>query len=237
MAVIVHGIAAADAVSALSDHQLAEVAERPVRTVSSGALAALVSDVPGEQALPSRANLLAHTRLLELVAGQSTVLPMRFGVVAPDDAAIRDEYLSARQEPLTEALDHVEGCVELRVRARYAEDEVIRAVLAHDRAAARLRERQDVAAKIRLGERIANGIDARRVHDAATLHAALAPHAIRVADSDAPGALDVLAASFLVERDAVDGFERALSELAAEMEPIVTLQLVGPLPPFSFSEV
>jgi hypothetical protein len=237
MAVIVHGIAAADAVSALSDHQLAEVAERPVRTVSSGALAALVSDVPGEHALPSRANLLAHTRLLELVAGTATVLPMRFGVVAPDDGAIRDEYLTAREAPLTNALDRLSGCVELRVRARYAEEEVIRAVLATDRTAARLRERQDVAAQMQLGERIAHGIDARRPRDAAALREALTPHALEMADSDPPGALDVLAASFLMDRSAVDTFERTVSDLGAEVEPLLTLQLVGPLPPFSFSEV
>jgi hypothetical protein len=236
MGLLVHGIVAAEAAQGLSENELAEAAGRPIRTVLDGAVAALVSEVPGDEALPSRANLLAHTELLGHVTARTTVLPMRFGVVVPDDAALREDYMAHRQQMLGESLDRLRGFVEMRVRASYVEEEVIRSVLDTDRLAARLRGRQDQASRMQLGERIAKGIDARKEWDGAIIRDALAPRAEQMAETAATGALDVLTASFLVPHDDLDKFEAAVGDLQREVSPRVALHLTGPLPLFSFSE-
>ncbi|MDP8969451.1 MAG: GvpL/GvpF family gas vesicle protein [Actinomycetota bacterium] len=235
MGVVVHGIVDADSVPALSEAALGVAAGRPVRCVVSEDLAGLVTDGPDSEVPPSRANLLAHTRLLEAVAEQTTVLPMRFGVVVHDDAALRRDYLAARQEELRRSLARLRGFVELRLRASYVEDEVVRVVLEGDRKAARLRGRPGMQAKVELGERISAGIDARRERDAQVALDALAPRAADVAVTPVVGGLDVLVASFLVASDRHAAFDTAVDELAGRLAPVATVELVGPMPPFSFT--
>lgn len=235
MGVLVHGIVDADSVPALSPAALAVAAGRPVRWVVSGELAALVSDGPDGEVLPSRANLLAHTRVLETVAQTMTVLPMRFGVVVPDDAALQRDYLVARRDELRRCLDRLRGFVEFRLRISYVEEEVVRAVLAGDRAAARLRGRPSMQDKVQLGQHISAGIDARRERDAQAALDALAAHAADVSVTALLGGLDVLAASFLVASERHSAFDVAVDELAGRLSPLATVELVGPLPPFSFA--
>ncbi|HWB70801.1 MAG TPA: GvpL/GvpF family gas vesicle protein [Egibacteraceae bacterium] len=235
MGMLVHGIVDAESVPALSQAALGVAADRSVRWVVSGELAGLVSDCPDGEVLPSRANLLAHTRVLEAVAQTMTVLPMRFGVVVPDDAALERDYLVARHDELRRSLDRLRGLVEFRLRISYVEDEVVRAVLEDDRTAARLRGRSSVQAQVQLGQHISAGIDARREQDAQAALDALAGHAADVSVTRPLGGLDVLVASFLVVSDRHSAFDVAVDELAERLSPLATVELVGPLPPFSFA--
>lgn len=235
MGLLVHGIVDAEKVPALSEAAVGAAAGRPPRFVVSGDLAALVTDGPDGEVLPSRANLLVHTRVLEAVAEATTVLPMRFGVVVPDAAALERDYLVAGHDELRRSLDRLRGFVELRLRATYVEDEVVRVVLEGDRKAARLRGRPGMQAKVELGQRISAGIDARRERDAQAALDALAPHVADVAVTAVVGGLDVLVASFLVASDRHTAFDAAVDELAGRLAPVATVELVGPMPPFSFT--
>jgi hypothetical protein len=62
-----------------------------VELVAHGRLAALVSGVGSDRALGTRADLLSHEQVLDTVAAGSTVLPMRFGAVLADRAAVVEE--------------------------------------------------------------------------------------------------------------------------------------------------
>ena len=234
MGVLVHGVISADAV--IADRDLSDAAQRPIRCVTAGALGAVVSDVPGDHVPPARANLLAHLRVLEAAAERTTVLPMRFGVVVPDDATLTTTYLLDREEDLLRALDRLRDRVEMRVSDRYVEDQVIGLVLSDDRIAAGLRGRSDMESKIQLGERITEGIDHRRILDAEPLVEELRPLAGDISRGEPKDAMDVLVASFLVSNDAVGSFEQAVERLRVRIAPVMTIELSGPLPPFSFTE-
>ncbi len=58
-----------------------------LRAVDGRSLVAVVSDVP-EGLKAKRRDVLAHQSVLELTADGS-VLPLRFGALAPDDGAVR----------------------------------------------------------------------------------------------------------------------------------------------------
>lgn len=235
MPVQVHGVLRADDGAGLDPADLSAAAGTPVRDVAGHGLAALVTDVVDDEVLPSRANLLAHTRLLEHVAGQATVLPMRFGVVVPDDQVVVDEHLAPRADELQASLQRLAQRVEVRVTARYVEDEIIARVLSDDRRLASLRGRDDTDAQIRLGEGIAARIDERRARDAPRIVDQLTPHAVDVSHGVAVGALDVVSASFLVDRSHDDDFQGAVDALRATLDSPIMLEVVGPLPPFSFT--
>jgi hypothetical protein len=207
------------------------------RAVTEGDLVALVSETEVDEALPTRANLLHHTRVLEHVGGQTAVLPMRFGVVVPDLQALVDDFLTPERDRLVATLERLEGHVELRLRGRYREDEVIREVLDQDRRAAQLRGRRGTDARIELGERIVAGIERRREHHLERAEAALRPHVAALTSGTVADPLDTLSLSCLVADAARSGFEAAVDELGAALAPVVELELVGPLPPFNFTDL
>lgn len=237
MSVQVHGIIDDATVPALSTDALLAAAGRPVRFVRSEDLAAVVTDADGDrEVLPVRASLSMHVRLLEAVSEVTTVVPVRFGTMVPDEAALERDYLASRRSQLRSSLERLRGFEELRVRAFYIEDEVVRAVLDSDRGATALRGREDLEAKVALGQRVSEGIDRRRAQDARLVLDALRPVAADAsATSPASSVLDVVTVSALVAADQREAFSSAVEQLSGRLAPVAGLELVGPMPPFSFT--
>jgi hypothetical protein len=234
MGLMVHGVVRASSVGELAPTDM-DGEDVEVSRVTHEDLAALVTPTDHDEVLPSRANLLHHTRVLERVGGRTTVVPMRFGVVVPDPETLVRTYLKPAHDELVETLKRLKDHVELRLRGRYHEDAVITAVLKADPRAARLRGRGTFEAKMELGERIVAGIEQRRHDDADHVTAALTPHAADVSPGEVASSLDAFLLSFLVAVAERDAFEERVDQLGVEMAPVVELELVGPVPPFSFA--
>jgi len=93
----------------------------PVDLLEAGDLAAIVSPVGGEPIARSRRNMLTHASVLERMMPQATVLPLRFGTVAPDQAALH-ACIAAHRGAFREALLGIEGRVELGLKASWRKD-------------------------------------------------------------------------------------------------------------------
>ncbi|HEX8438026.1 GvpL/GvpF family gas vesicle protein [Archangium sp.] len=89
-----------------------------LRRIVHGELAAVVSPLaePARAATPARAELLDYERVIRSLHAVANVLPMRFGGVLPDEAAVR-EHLDAQRTVYSRALTRIAGCVEMGVRA------------------------------------------------------------------------------------------------------------------------
>jgi hypothetical protein len=235
----VRGIVAASAAEALAADpvraELDEVGGGPTRVVEHDGVAVLATEVDEEEVLPSRTNLLAHTRVLEVATDHTTIVPMRFGTVVPDEATLVERFLTADAPQLRATLARLDGHRELRLRARYDESAVVRAVLADDPKATRLQGRDGIDDRIELGERIVAGIADRRERDRAAVIEVLAPHAAAVEIGEVTEPLDAFVLSFLVAADALDGFDARVEALAEAVEGMLMLELIGPMPPFSFA--
>lgn len=217
------------------------VGETDVELLERGALAALVSEIPGES-VPGRAkNLTAHTEVLRAAMDSGTVLPMRFGVLMPDADTVTHDLLEARGQWLAGMLDALDGRVEMTVSAMYREDVLLREVVSQDRSIAALRERvqsKPEAAtyfeRIRLGELIAGAVEARREADGAAILEALRPFADAYLPGDPLHEHMVVNCAFLVDRDRLVEFDDAVERVSAERADRMQFKLTGPLPPFSF---
>jgi Gas vesicle synthesis protein GvpL/GvpF len=217
---------------------------KPLRVVAAGSIGALTSEVPDEPLEAGRDELLTHARVLEKALENGAVLPMRFGVVMPDDAAIRDELLAAHRPQLEEQLAEMDGKVEVNVKALYDEATLLHEVLAENRDIAALRQAtQDQPEdatyyeRIRLGELVAAAVTAKRERDEEMVIDRLAPHAVAMQVGEPIHERMVANASFLVESERSSEFDDALEELAAEQHPRIGFKLTGPLPPHSFVEL
>jgi len=221
----------------------------PVRRVRYGDLAALVSDVDddmvGEAAGVSglRRDMAAHSDLLNRLIEETTVLPVRFGVIFPEDRTLIEDLLDPEHDQLLAYLDRVAGAVELSVRADYKEEAILAEVvreqprLASGNPSRRSGSRTSFDARIEAGRRIAHAIRTKRDQDQQWLLQRLSPTARDVAVSDAASELAVLAASFLVDRRKLKQFDQALERVHEEVGDLMSLSCVGPLPPYSFVAV
>ncbi|MEV6025410.1 GvpL/GvpF family gas vesicle protein [Streptomyces sp. NPDC052036] len=238
MSTYVYGIAAASHPSLPSGMGGVGEPARPVRVLTRGELAAIVSDAP-EGLRPKRRDLLAHQSVLNEAAVGGSVLPMRFGSVAADDDAVTG-VLAQRVEHYLERLDTLAGKVEYNVKASHDQEAVLHRVMSENQDIRTLAEANRKAGggsyedRLRLGEMVAAAVQGRESEDAAQVHSALEPAAEAV--SVGPDSTGWLAnVSFLVDRDTSAAFLNAVEEVR-KAHPHLDVRVNGPLPPYSFVE-
>ena len=216
----------------------------PVFAVDRVGLSAVVSEVPlgefGEEALKERLEQLpwleekvrAHEEVLERAAGETAILPLRFGTIYRSLEPVR-ELLERRREALSAALAQLNGKREWGVTATFDRKRLEQAVENGDAASAlegkspgnafftrkRLeREREDQA----------RALAARLAADAHLRLAAVSEESLRE-----DGAL--LKGSYLVDRAREQVFRDALNEVASAGDPYgFRFELTGPWQPYSF---
>ncbi|MGW7274369.1 GvpL/GvpF family gas vesicle protein [Streptomyces sp. NPDC054864] len=205
-----------------------------VSVLGQDGLAAVVSRVAGRPRARRR-DLSAHQAVLGVLAEHGPVLPMRFGVIAPDEEAVLTGLDSAREAHLA-ALTRLEGKAEWNLKGESV-PEALPDLLREDAGLRALREttrrRPGYEANVRLGEAVAGALQRRAEQAAADVVAELRPLAaeMREGRDGAAGAMNV---SFLVPQSAETAFRRAVDLLATRCRGRITLTLTGPLPCYSF---
>ncbi|MFB6553911.1 GvpL/GvpF family gas vesicle protein [Streptomyces sp. NPDC056405] len=206
----------------------------PVRLLTESGLCAAVSAAP-PRLRPRRRDLLAHQAVLDELAAQGPLLPMRFAVLSPRPDALTTQ-LRADAARLSRQLDEVRGCVELNVKGAVVPGhfaDLVRRDEGLRNLALRTRRRPDYEANVRLGEAIARGVrrEARRAAREVLDH--LTPLAVRTVQ----GATDdeqVLSASFLLRSADERRFRQAVDVRARDCGDRLALSVTGPLPCYSF---
>jgi hypothetical protein len=215
-----------------------------LRLVAGDGLAALVSDVPPGDLTPTRQSLTTHMEVLRGVGETTTVLPMRFGVVLPDDDAVRSDLLEAYATRLGELLAAVANRAELELRATFHEDALMRSVVEERPDIRKAREQLEgrdpdgtYYDRIQLGEQVMGAVSERRDQIRAEMLDALSPLAVDVRVGEPAHELDAMSASFLVDADRIQRFDDAVQELDRRHGELVRLRYFGPLPPHSFVDL
>ncbi|MER6530240.1 GvpL/GvpF family gas vesicle protein [Streptomyces sp. NPDC001508] len=207
-----------------------------VRTVRAGELTAVVSDAP-DGLRAKRRDVAAHQAVLESLMADGAALPMRFGLVGPDDAQVA-AVLDDRRESYKELLAQLDGCLEFNVKVSRDADDLLKEIVRASDEIRRLNEftRENPDAqneKMRLGELIAEEVEARQEREAKEITERLSPAALDTVVGEAPQDA-LLNVSFLVKRDKAAAFSQAVHEEAALHGDAYTIRLNGPLPPYSF---
>ncbi len=218
--------------------ELTGVADEPVRLFRDGDLAVAVSAAP-DPLVGRRRDLLAHSATVEALWADGSVLPMRFGMVAPDEDALRRDVLADPDGRLRQRLDALRNQSEITVKVWHQEDAVLREVVAEDRTVADLQARARrsgaYADQIRLGERVAAAVSEKAGADADRLLRDLTPlAAASVPGPPVDGAL--LNVAFLVESGQADAFLAAVDQRLRTERDRLSVRVAGPLPPYSFVE-
>lgn len=235
---------------------LAGVGGGQVRAVGAAELTAVVSDVSlaefGESALRRNLEDLAwleatareHHRIIDVLAQQGPVVPMRLATVYRDDASVA-AMLAEREADFQRALRRITARREWGVKAYAARPpepggtpapapRSEGAGSAAGRGAAYLQRRRDQlsAHKNARSEAVAS---AQTVHDTLSrLAVETRLHPPQAAQLSGNKAHMVLNAAYLLEDQRADDFAAAVATLV-EQHPGVRLELTGPWPPYSFA--
>ncbi len=215
----------------------------PVELVRGKRLGALVTEIVLPRPPGRRRDLVSHSEVLNTLALERDVVPLRFGTVFPHSDAVLDELLTARVDELTALLERVGDAVQLNFRAAYVEERVLAEIVQASREIRRLRERTQQLPPgtshpdvLRLGRLVADAVDRRRREDSALLTESVLPLAREIRARERSSTDHVLDLALLVERDAVQVVEDHLEEVAADVHERIRLELTGPLAPFDFLE-
>jgi hypothetical protein len=216
-----------------------------VRTVVEGDLAALVSDLPPDHTPGRPEDLEAHRRVLAHAIEHGTTIPMRFGIVVDGDDRVRGRLLGRHAAELRDLMGALDGDVQMTVKAYYAEDALLRDVMAAHPDLARESasitaggdEPEGHQARVQVGERVAKAVEGRRAEVETALLNALSPAAEDVVVEPPSSDRVALSAQLLVRRDRRPVLDAKVRELAAALENELAFRYVGPLPPFSFADV
>ena len=188
----------------------------PVRLVGRPDLGALVSDLDAD-ALSAPKAVRAHWRVLEEASAGATIVPARFGMVMEDDDAVRTRLLEANEPALTALLHELAGKVQLTVKGEYDEEAMLREVVRTTPAVAELNARISSV-------------------PGGTAPSPSRASAVEVHEQEVRTATAAFDLAFLVARNGVDAFSKAVRALDEATGDRIALSYVGPSPPYSFAE-
>ncbi|MFZ0451197.1 MAG: GvpL/GvpF family gas vesicle protein [Desulfatiglandaceae bacterium] len=214
----------------------------PLYTISEGKISAVVSDVPNKKLRPERRHLAAHQGVLRRLMEEDTPLPMAFGVIADGSRAIM-RILTLNQEAFQEALDHVNGKVEMGLRVTWDVPNIfdyfvnthpeLRAV--RDRYFGTNREpaHED---KLALGRMFDNLLNEEREIHTEKVEEILYSVCFETKQNACRSELEVMSLACLVGRDKTEqkAFEKGILEAANLFDNNYAFDYNGPWAPYNF---
>jgi len=215
-----------------------------VETINFMDLGLVVSNTANTEYDESRRNMMTHTMVLEEVMQQYSILPIRFGTIAPSVEAAMEQVLKRRYGGLISAFEEVENRVELGLKAFWYDEIVFREIVEENQDIRRLRDglvgrsaESTYYERIKLGEMIEAAMTRKRDHDAERILAPLTPLVCKTRANKVITDKMVLNAAFLVDRSNEQEFDKAVEQLDTEMGKRIMFKYVGPVPPYNFVNI
>lgn len=213
-----------------------------IRVVRDDDVAAIVAMIDPGRTLGHRADLLAHSSVLNAVAATGQpVIPVRFGSVLATPEAVTDELLRPNRERWSQLLEDFDGLAQFTLRGTYVQGRVLSEVVGERPDVAELRgrtaerdEQESYAERVRLGELVAHAVEDKRTVDIERVSAALEPYCTAIRTAPGTGVDGLVDVAALVPDEGRQAFEEAAERLAEAMHERASFKLLGPLAPFDF---
>jgi hypothetical protein len=198
-----------------------------LRNLAYRGIVAVVSPLTTAEVPLTEDNLWQHEAIVEVLMADRAVLPVRFGTVLSNKAAVQN-VLAAHYADFVASLDRVRGRVELGLRVLWnSEIQNPKSKIQNPNSGraylmARLEEERQARAWRQRAEALAE-----------ELHASLAQLAAESTQQVLVTPRLLLTAAYLVERDRVTVFQREVEALSTAY-PALRFLCTGPWPPYNF---
>ncbi|MDP8215014.1 MAG: GvpL/GvpF family gas vesicle protein [Candidatus Euphemobacter frigidus] len=222
-----------------------------VYSISHRDIAAVISVSPIIKYPISRANTMAHQKVLEELMDDFTVLPVRFGTiaggkenVAPDDR-IREEVLKTRYEELKDLSLKMDNKMELGLKAIWTDMEsIFREIVDENTEIRRLRQKlishqsvQSIPQRATLGELVKEALERKKAKEEKNILGIFKRTSVEWRGNKVFGDAMITNLAFLVDKTRAGEFDGLMDKLATEYNGRTKFKYIGPVPPINFVEL
>ncbi|MBI5400402.1 GvpL/GvpF family gas vesicle protein [Candidatus Saganbacteria bacterium] len=213
-----------------------------VLTIGYDDLSMVVSNHPLNKVTISRANMLAHEKVIEKVMEEyDAVLPVRFGTIAASVEEIRN-LLDRRRREFTDVLRAMNHKVELGVKGLWMDRPAIfQEITEENKNIKKLKAelqaqkgKKDIQAAMSVGKMVAEELEAKREKEAQAVVDELKGTAVDYKLNKTIGDEMFINAVFLVDKGREKEFDNIMEELGNKHKSRVRFMYAGPLPPYNF---
>jgi gas vesicle protein GvpL/GvpF len=212
-----------------------------VRALTHGEVAAVVADVTVDRPPGRRAELMAHSEVVDAIAAMTTVVPVRFGSLMVDENSVVEDLLEPGHDAFVDQLEQLRDRAQFNLRASYRDDVALAEVVQASPEIADLRRRtrdlphdEGYGERVRLGELVSRAMESKREFDAEVLLDAVLPFVAAHAVRGGGGLEHVLDVALLVDDERREDLEEQLEGLAESVHERIGLRLTGPMAPYDF---
>ena len=215
-----------------------------VYTVCFQDLGAIISNSPIVKYPVTRANTMAHQKVMEEVMKYYPMLPVRFGTIGEGIELIKEKVLKARYNEFKELLGYMQDKIELGLKALWARKEaVFREIVDENRDIRLLRDRlmsrpvRLQREQIQLGEMVKKALDTKRMREERAILNFFKGLWVDNKINNVFGDQMITNSAFLVQKDREKAFDEVVDKLTARYDGRMRFKYVGPVPPCNFVEI
>lgn len=223
-----------------------------VYSISHQDIGAVISASPVVKYPISRENTIVHQRVLEELANDFTVLPVKFSTVAGGKDGrcaaerIREEVLRVRYGEFKDLLTKMDGRVELGLKAFWVDKKIIfEEIVEENSEIKRLRHKlisgtgatQPYGEKATLGEMVKNALERKKTREEKDILNVLRKACVDWRSNKVFGDEMITNSAFLVEKSRMEEFDGLVDKLDAVHNGRMKFKYVGPVPPINFVEL
>jgi len=208
-------------------------------------IGAVISPSPIVKYPVTRANTMAHQKVMEEAMKYYAMLPVRFGTIGEGDDLIREKVLKARYGEFKDLLGYMKDKIELGLKALWTDMQAVYREIVDENGDVRLFKQRLMIKKIglqrdqqiQLGEMVKKALDTKRMREEKAILNLFKEFWVERKINNTFGDQMVTNSAFLVQKDREKEFDDKVGELLRHYDGRMKLKYVGPIPPCNFVEI
>lgn len=215
-----------------------------IRIISEDKVAAIVGNASHDgmknlQRDEAMRILLYHQRVVEKVLATTTILPVKFGTILPDETFVQRMLQLGQQKFLT-SLEEFSNYLQMDLAVEWVLNDVFTEISSKPdivQYRAEVQAHNSTAAKVQLGIAVEKALQQRRTLLADQMHQKLQTVARDIVTNAVMNDAIVVNMALLMEQSNLGALDTALEELDVATEGKLKFRCIGPLPITSFASV
>jgi hypothetical protein len=219
---------------------LVGINDMPVTTLLAENFVCVMSDVDEAEKSLDRDAAMAHQKVLEAVMEHTTILPLAFGHIVPQEDDVVQKLIIPHKDALQESFAYLDGNIEVNLKAFWPDMSSIFATIASENSEIqRLKKKARVSRddQIRAGEIAAKEIEGRRKSFAKKVIDGMTDIALEHKENKLFGDQMIANIAFLVPKNKIEEFDQKVNDASDEHGDAVHFKSIGPVPPYNFTNV
>ncbi len=216
---------------------------KEVYAIADNGVAAVVSDGPSTKLRPERRNLSAHNNIIKEVMKISTILPVSFGVVADNEAGIKN-ILKLNHRSFENQIKRLDGKVEMGLKVIWDVENIFDFMVKTHRTLEIFRDNIFLKPsgatheeKLELGRMFETIINQDREKQTSTVQRILKNYCCEIKVNKPKDEKTIMNIACLVEKTKVDLFEKGVFEAAQAFDDNYAFDFNGPWAPHNFVDI